>query len=95
MTKSADLPSPLVTDDSHRSRLPIPTNAYTAFLLLLILVALSVVFFDPKGVVLLVVVLAYAVHVRLLLTQRAQQRRTNELLEELLDDRGSRPFPRL
>ena len=95
MTNSADLPSPLVTDDSRRGKLPIPTNAYTAFLLLLILVALSVVFFDPKGMVLLVVVLAYAVHVRLLLTQRAQQRRTNELLEELLDDRGSSPFPRL
>ena len=95
MTKSADLPGPLVTDVSRKSKLPIPTNAYTAFLLLLVLVALSVVFFDPKGMALLVVVLAYAVHVRLLLTQRAQQRRTNELLEELLDDRGSSPFPRL
>lgn len=96
MTNYADRSAPLVTDAEapRKSKLPLPTNAYTAFLLLLILVALSVAFFDPKGLVLLVVVLAYGVHVRLMLTQRAEQRRTNELLEELIDDRIS-PLPRL
>lgn len=99
MTNYADGPAPLMTeaDAPRRNKLPIPTNGYTVFLLLLILVALSVAFFDPKGIVLLVVVLAYAAHIRLQLTQRAEQRRTNELLEELLDDRSSSspPLPHL
>lgn len=87
MTKYADVPAPPMTTDAPRkSKLPVPTSAYTVFLLVLILVALSVAFFDPKGIVLLVVVLAYAAHIRLLLTQRAEQRRTNELLEELIDN---------
>ncbi|PNY79322.1 hypothetical protein [Deinococcus koreensis] len=90
MTDS-DGTAPVVQGDVPRTnRLPVPTTAYTVFLLMLSLGGLSVAFVDPKGLVLLVVVLAYAAHVRLLLTGRAEQRRTNELLEELLDAPG--PF---
>ena len=96
MTNYAGDRAPLLTNAPRKNKLPMPTNVYTAFLLLLILVALSVAFFDPKGIVLVVVVLAYTAHVRLQLTQRAEQRRTNELLEELLDGNHSRrPLPHL
>lgn len=95
MTNYAGDPAPLMTDTPRKNKMPIPTNVYTVFLLLLILVASSVAFFDPKGIVLLVVVLAYTAHVRLQLTQRAEQRRTNELLEELLDGSSRSPLPHL
>ena len=93
-----DFPAPYETEEppvrrAKPRKLPTATNVYTVFLLLLILAAMSVVFFDVKAVVLLVVVLAYAAHLRLMLTQRAEQRRTNDLLEELLD--AGSPLPRL
>ena len=81
MTKYADVPE----GRAVTRRWPVPTNVYTVFLLFLNLAVLSVAFFDPKGIALLLVSLAFSAHVRLLLTQREAQRRTNELLEELLD----------
>lgn len=78
---------------ARRRRWPIPTTFYTAFLILLNLAALSVAVYDAKGVVLVFVSLAYTVVIRLMLTQREAQRRTNELLEELLD--APSPLPRL
>ena len=75
------------------TRHPVPTNLYTVFVLLLNLAALSLVFWDAKGVVVLMLTLMYTAHLRLLLTQRSEQRRTNELLEELLESQS--PLPRL
>ncbi len=70
-----------------------PANAYTVGLLLVNLAALSLAFFDAKGTVLFVLSLMYTAHLRLLLTGRAEQRRTNELLEELLEIQS--PLPRV
>lgn len=70
---------------TRKSRPFWPGNAYTVGLLLLNLAALSLAFFDAKGLVVLVLTLMYTAHLRLLLTSRAEQRRTNELLEEWLD----------
>ncbi|GMA17216.1 MULTISPECIES: hypothetical protein [Deinococcus] len=69
-----------------------PSSIYTVFLILLNLAAFSVAVVDAKGLVLVVLSLMYTVHMRVQLTQREEQRRTNELLEELLD--GSGPLPR-
>ena len=79
---------PLATqreETESRKAFTIPTNLYTPFLLLLNVAALSVAFLDAKGIVLALLSLAYTAHMRVLLTQRAEQRRTNDLLEELLD----------
>ncbi|GGO37156.1 hypothetical protein [Deinococcus humi] len=70
---------------AERGRSLWPTSAYTVGLLLLNLAALSLAFFDAKGLVVLILSLMYTAHLRLLLTSRAEQRRTNELLEEWLD----------
>lgn len=69
----------------QKSRSLWPSSVYTVGLLLLNLAALSVAFFDAKGLVVLILSLMYTAHLRLLLTSRADQRRTNELLEEWLD----------
>jgi hypothetical protein len=69
-------------------KLPLPKSLYTVFLLLLNLAALSVAVVDAKGIAVFVLTLMYSVHLRVQLTQREEQRRTNELLEELLDGQG-------
>lgn len=75
----------------QKSRSLWPSSVYTVGLLLLNLAALSVAFFDAKGLVVLVLSLMYTAHLRLLLTSRADQRRTNELLEEWLDTASALP----
>lgn len=67
------------------------SSAYTVGLLLLNLAALSLAFFDAKGLVVLILSLMYTAHLRLLLTSRAEQRRTNALLEEWLDPVSALP----
>lgn len=94
--KSLDAAAPLPTQAESRERrrgVPVPTNLYTVFLILLNLATLSVAMYDVRGIALVFLSMAYTVHVRLLLTQREEQRRTNELLEEMLD--APSPLPRL
>lgn len=79
---------------SGKAGLPIPTSLHTVFLLLLNLAALSLAFNDAKGIVILVLSLMFTAHMRLLLTTRAEQRRTNELLEELIDTQSPLPVVR-
>ncbi|WP_386846584.1 hypothetical protein [Deinococcus taklimakanensis] len=64
----------------------VPTSIHTVFITLLILLTLSLCVIDAKGVPLLLIVLMYAGRMRVALTHRAEQRRTNELLNELLDE---------
>ncbi|WP_135230570.1 hypothetical protein [Deinococcus fonticola] len=64
-------------------RMGLKFNLYYAFLILLNAFVLMLCFWDVKGVVLLILSLGFTMHVRLLLTQREEQRLTNELLEEL------------
>jgi len=84
---------PLASTTRSTRRLPLPGNLYTIFLLLLNLLALSVAVVDAKGIALFILTLMYTAHMRVQLTRREEQRRTNELLEDLVD--GQSPLPRL
>lgn len=66
-------------------RVGIKFNFYYFFLLVLNLFTLLLALWDVKGLVLLAFTIGYSIHVRLMLTQRDEQRLTNELLEELLE----------
>ena len=84
-----DMRNPLMANDrpdpQPRGRF-LPTSIHTVFITLLILIALSLCFIDAKGIPILLLVLMYAGRMRVALTHRAEQRRTNELLTELLDE---------
>lgn len=81
-------------ETNKKPTLPIPTSPHSVFLLLLNLAALSLAFFDAKGIVILVLSLMFTSLMRVLLTNRAEQRRTNELLEELIDTQSPMPVMR-
>ena len=67
-------------------KLNIKFNAYYAFLALSNMAALFLVMYDAKGLAILFFTLGFSLIVRLLLTQREEQRITNELLEEILEN---------
>lgn len=66
-------------------RFNIKLNAYYIYLILLNVLAFFTVMWDAKGLVILFFTLGFSMHIRLMLTQREEQRLTNELLEELLE----------
>lgn len=66
-------------------RFPLPSSLYSVFFIVLNLAAVGAALFDPKGIAVLFVTVAYTLHVRLLLTTREEARRAHDLLEELLD----------
>lgn len=70
-------------------RFNVKLNTYYAFLILLNVLALFTVMWDAKGLVILFFTLGFSMHIRLMLTQREEQRLTNDLLEEILDQNAS------
>ncbi|GGO33500.1 hypothetical protein [Deinococcus humi] len=61
-------------------------NAYYTFLTLLNLAALALAIYDAKGLLILLITIGFSLNMRLKLTQREEQRITNELLEEILEN---------
>ncbi|WP_415814184.1 hypothetical protein [Deinococcus marmoris] len=61
-------------------------NAYYIFLTLLNLAVVALAFYDAKGLVILFITIGFSLNMRLKLTQREEQRITNELLEEILEN---------
>ena len=58
----------------------------TIFLTLLNLAALALAIYDAKGLLILLITIGFSLNMRLKLTQREEQRITNELLEEILEN---------
>ncbi len=61
-------------------------NAYYIFLTLLNLAALALAIYDAKGLLILLITVGFSLNMRLKLTTREEQRITNELLEEILEN---------
>lgn len=61
-------------------------NAYYIFLTLLNLAALALAVYDAKGLLILFVTIGFSLNMRLKLAIREEQRITNELLEEILEN---------
>ncbi len=66
-------------------KIGIKFNIYYAFLFVINLFTLLLCFWDVKGIVLFAFTLGFSMYIRILLTQREEQRLTNELLEELIE----------
>ncbi|MXV20861.1 hypothetical protein [Deinococcus xianganensis] len=62
---------------------------YTLLCVALIVFGVAVTLLDAKGVPILLICLVLVAGVRLLFTLRQAQRRTNELLEQMMERRGS------
>ena len=60
-------------------------NFYYAFLVLLNLAGFFLTMYDAKGLVILFFTIGFSMVIRLMLTQREEQRLTNELLEEMVE----------
>lgn len=61
-------------------------NTYYMFLTLLNLAALALAIYDAKGLLILLITIGFSLNMRLKLTTREEQRITNELLEEILEN---------
>lgn len=67
-------------------RLNFKFNAYYVFLIVLNLAAFALAIYDVKGLLILFITIGFSLDIRLKLTQREEQRLTNELLEEILEN---------
>ncbi|RJF74590.1 hypothetical protein D3875_03350 [Deinococcus cavernae] len=66
-------------------RFNVKFNVYYAFLVLLNFAGFFLAMYDAKGLVILFFTIGFSMVIRLMLTQREEQRLTNELLEELVE----------
>lgn len=63
-------------------------NAYYLYMVLINLLAIGLAFLDPKGIFLLIITIGVSLNMHLSYSKREEQRLTNDLLEEILYNKG-------